>query len=147
MPRRSSDRGRIRGFLDVLTGGTNDQCSWYSAPSLIHCEGGDLFLGELPVAIGRRHDLVRIILQNAVDDLTFIRITGDDGVHLQSTLAGIQSQLGLTLVLVRPVAEEAVLRENRANVAIELQLTGEHRRDPEKQCEIVDFEKDGLRIS
>jgi hypothetical protein len=38
------------------------------------------------------------------------------------------------------MAEEAVLRENRANVAIELQLTGQRRGDPEKQCEVVDFE-------
>ncbi len=93
------------------------------------------------VRLRRRHDHVRIGAVDTGHDFAFVRLAGNNGLVVHRLVADVQPQLRLSPVLVRPVAQEAVVREDRANIAVELQffLGGGETRDC--HCE----RKDGNR--
>lgn len=61
-------------------------------------------------------------LLNALEQLALAALAPDDDglFRSQSAVFDVQSQLGLTRFLVRPVAGEAILREDRQNFAAEV---------------------------
>ena len=104
-------------------GGTNDQCCAYGAPSSIHRLSSDSLLArELLLRIGRRHPLALIGRQDPRDQRAGLRLARHDRHlarfgRLQRLVANIQSQAGLPLLRIRSVTAEAVVRQDRPNVA------------------------------
>src|SRR3954471_17572174 len=79
---------------------------------------------ELAVALRRRHHLIRIVAENALDGFAVRAPAGHDGdgavvIRLRLLLL-IEPQVSLALRLVRTVALEAVLAEDRLDVAIKV---------------------------
>src|SRR5687768_3680240 len=90
-------------------------------PSLDQC---DLLGLELLARLARWHDLVFVVSGNALEQRTVTRLTGDDDHRLirlaEEAFLRVEPQVGLALVLVGAVAGEAVFRQDRADVAIEV---------------------------
>ena len=90
---------------------------------------GDLVLGEHLMEFRRGHVIVRVVGAQALHHFAGFRFAGDDGgfaglTSLAGGLKGIETELTLDLVLVGPVAGEASIREDRADVSVELHLLG-----------------------
>ena len=68
----------------------------------------------------RRHELLGIAAEDALDDLAVVRLAGNDRLRLDGFVADIQSQLGFAMIFVRPVASKAAVRKNRPDVTVEL---------------------------
>jgi len=77
-----------------------------------------------PLGLGRRHDLVRIIVSNPCEQFAFPWFSGNDGgVTAQvrdRSFAEVKPQVRLALLLIRSVAEEALVGEDGPDIAIEL---------------------------
>ena len=87
-------------------------------------ENRDLRRGEIAqLGLGGRHVVV-VGGENALDHLAGIGLAGDDGFLADGALAFIKAQLGFTLLGIRPVTEETLVREDGPDVAIELELAG-----------------------
>ena len=92
---------------------------------------GDPALEELPVLLAervlrvrRRHDLLFVLREDALDQLALFGVSENNGgpAGLSSALrrlALIESQTGLACLLVRAVALETVLRQNGPNPGVE----------------------------
>ena len=110
-------------------------------PSL---EGFDLSRGELLAGFRRRHQFVGILGRNALEELALAalarhdhRILGSEGPLLE-----VEPQVGLARVRIRPMAGEAVLRQDRQDVAPEIDwLLG--RREPCRECQQAKDEESG----
>ena len=74
--------------------------------------------------LGRWHVIVGIGGEDALDHLAHLRLAGQKGFRLDGGVAHIQAQVGLALFGIRPVAEEALVREDGTYIAIELHLRG-----------------------
>ena len=77
-------------------------------------EEGNLGLGEgIFLGLGRRHEFVGIVVRDAVKQFAVVRIARDDGgeavVVGESAFAGVEAEVGFAFVLVRAVAEEALI--------------------------------------
>ena len=87
---------------------------------------------ELLVRLGRRHDVVGIRRRDAPPQRALRHLPRHHRaqpfaqVRARAVL-GIQTQLRLALLLIRPVAREAVVRQNRPHVVVEIHLL-RHRR-------------------
>jgi len=94
-------------------------------------EGLDLLGGEVLVRLRRRHAVLLVGGDQPGDELAVIRLTrDDDGVAaaIQRGVRGVvEPQPPLAVVRVLPVAVEAVLRQDRTDVAVELQLRRRRR--------------------
>ncbi len=73
------------------------------------------------VLLGRRHDLIRILRDDALDERAALRIAGHHGGH---AVAGhlrlgfvVEAQAALALLVIGSVAKKAVLREDRPDLA------------------------------
>ena len=80
--------------------------------------------GELLVGFRRRHHRVGIGRVGARDERALGRLAGDDGIVLDGDFAFVEAEVGLAGGAVGAVAGEAVLREDRADVAVVLELVG-----------------------
>ena len=76
------------------------------------------------VGIQRRHHVIRVRGEDAHDQFALLGLAGNDRAFAQRDFAVIEAQLGFALVRVRAVAMKAVLRKDRANVAIEVDALG-----------------------
>ena len=72
--------------------------------------------------IGRRHEIVRILGEDAPDQLALVWFAGHDGLFGNRRLAHVQAEFALALVRVRAVTIETVLGKNRPDVAIIAEL-------------------------
>ncbi len=86
----------------------------------------DLLLpaGQLLVRLRRRHLLVGVVAEDPFHQLTLPGLSRDDGLGVDRVGTDVKSQVGLATVLVRTVAQEAVVGEDRPYVSIELDLRG-----------------------
>ena len=68
--------------------------------------------------------MLGICRDDSLDHFAVVRFASHDGPMLSvfavKTGFGIQTQVGCTFILVGAVAEETVIRQDRANIAIEL---------------------------
>ena len=80
-----------------------------------------LVVGEPPVGIRRRHDDVGVGRVDAFEQHARTRIARHDRAGMNRSLAVIELQVSLPLVAVLSVAIEAVLGEDRPDVAIEVE--------------------------
>ena len=74
--------------------------------------------------LGGGHVIILVGRQDAFDHLAVVRPAGNDCLLAHGALALIKAQLGLTFLGIGTVAEEAFVRQDRPDVAIELQLAG-----------------------
>ena len=83
-----------------------------------------LAVGESTAGVGRRHDVIRVVGGDAAVNLALAWLAVDERAHAVFVTKciglGIEPQLGLALVGVRPVALVTVVGEDRADVAVEL---------------------------
>src|SRR2546428_8268756 len=87
----------------------------------------DLCLRELLAGFERRHAIVRIRGSDASDHLTLFGSTGHNGdlsglSRLQCFLANIEPQLRLALIAVGAMAFIAILAQDWADIAVEIDL-------------------------
>ena len=78
--------------------------------------------GQCAFALRWRHHLIRIGVQNALDELALRCVARDERLLFHRLLAHIKAEASLAMIRIRTVAEEAFVRENRTDVAIELDL-------------------------
>src|SRR5687768_12816364 len=65
-----------------------------------------------------RHELLLVRSKNPGDQLTLIRFARDNGFFGQGLFPDIQTELGLSFVLIRPMTRKAIVREEWTNVAV-----------------------------
>ena len=82
-----------------------------------------LRVGERLVRLRRRHP-VGFGSVNAVDQLALVGLAGDDRFLLDGHGPVIEPQTGLALLRIGPVAEEALVRKDRPDVAVEVDGIG-----------------------
>ena len=127
----------VRGQAGSLTGGkagrrgaTKAQCCVQGAPLSTQrfrrsiCPG----LSGLPLP-GGRHDLIGIGRRHSADQFAVVRLAGDDRLAAAAKITegsglGVEPQLGFPLLFVRTVTGEAVFRENRQNLPVEVDIGG-----------------------
>ena len=93
---------------------------------------GDLGGLEGLVLLGRRHDLVLVLADDALEQRALIRLSPDDGRWLflavlrhtgrEEAGFGVEAEARLAGSWVGPVAVEAVFRDDRPDIAVELDL-------------------------
>ena len=84
---------------------------------------GDLFGRQTaPLARRRRHEHVLVVRRDALDQRAFVRLAGDNR-HGQRPFACIQSQVGLAMFWVGPMAIETV-RKDRPDIAVKANRLG-----------------------
>ena len=103
----------------------------------------DLVAGQRLVGVRRRHPQPRVGLRDALEDQAGIRVAANDGPAVRTlrkgALLGVQPQPNLPRALVGPVALEAVVRQDRPHVSLEIDgrrgriLRGGGRRGSEKR--------------
>ena len=98
---------------------------------------GDLGFGEHLMELRRRHVVVRVVGAQTLHYFAFFRVARQDRrfaglAALARRLERIQTELTLDLVLVGAVTGVARVREDRADVAIELNLLGGSGECPEQ---------------
>ena len=83
----------------------------------------DLRRGDLTVRFGRRHLVVRILRQQPLQHLALLGFAGHDRgdavVGLHGLITDIETEVRLTMLRILSVTVEAVLREDRTDVAVE----------------------------
>ena len=89
----------------------------------------DLLIVQLLVEILRRHPLVDVVRSDAAEQLAFIQLARNNRVPAavqfsEGTFLIIQPQTRLARPFIRPVAGEAIVREDRANVPVEVDFAG-----------------------
>ena len=77
---------------------------------------------ELLVRVRRRHQVVGVFGEDALHQLALVGLAGNEGLLRDGVLAHIEAELGLALLLVGAVAEEAVVGKDRADVAVVIHL-------------------------
>ena len=110
----------------------SDQCGSYFAPCSIHSFSSAICAGsELLFALRRRHHLIRIVRRDPREQFALCRIARNDRADAvefrQRTIGRVETPIALR-AFVRPVAGEAVVRKDRADVAIEADLARRARR-------------------
>ena len=70
----------------------------------------------------RRHDHVGVVREHPIDDRTFVSRTGHDGGKIDRFGAVVEPQTRFATRLVGAVTQEAIIRQHRADVAIEVNL-------------------------
>ncbi len=92
----------------------------------------DLRGGRFLSGFRGRHPLVGIVREHPPQGFAFVRLAGDEGRMPaeigEGARLGIQSQIGLSLLGIRAVTVEAISRQDRANVAIEVDVAGDSHR-------------------
>ena len=99
----------------------------------------DLILREHLVELGGRHVIVGVFREESLHHFALFRMSGQDGrlagfAAFAGGVQGVQAQLALHLVLVRPVAGVAGVGEDRPDVAVELDAFGRSNRGDEQEA-------------
>lgn len=81
-------------------------------------EGLFFFFGETIGGIEWRHVVVSVRGEDAGNELGFVGLAWDDGVEFSGPFEGVEAEIGLAFFFVEPVAEEAIVREDGANVPV-----------------------------
>ena len=94
-----------------------------------------LLLGlEMAMRIGRRHHFRFVVGRDAAPEFALLGVAGDDrGDVVVFGVGGfghVEPQLGLAGLFIEAVALEAVFGEDRADVAVEIELLLGGRREP-----------------
>ncbi len=90
---------------------------------------------------GRRrgHAPLRVLLGDALVQLALVQLAGDDGAFLGAVAEEpglrVEAEVGLALVLVGAVTLEAVVGQDRLDVAVEIDGLRQRRRGPERRSE------------
>ena len=106
-------------------GATNAQCCLYVAPCAIHFRSVSICSGVsvLPESAGGMRTSGSSLVMRAISSLSS-GLPGDDHGFGAANVAGIlphiEPQIGLPLGRIRPVAVEAVVRQNRPHIAREI---------------------------
>ena len=84
-------------------------------------------VGELTERVGRRHDLIGIIRNDAQPDLGVHRVAWDDGrdavlVFGESALWRVEAKIGLAGIGIEAMAGETTVGEKRTNVVVEVDV-------------------------
>ena len=79
-----------------------------------------LSVGEFLLGLRRRHLLVGIVREDSPDHFAGVGVAGHDRFLVDGRLALIEPQLGLPRRAIGPMAREAVLEQNGADVAVVL---------------------------
>lgn len=99
----------------------------------------DLLRRDVPIRFRRRHHVVAVVGLEAGDHLALIRLAGDDRrvptEVARRFLRLIEAQFGLAVLRVLAVAVKAGLREDGADVAVELDLVRPGASQPEQHEE------------
>lgn len=87
-------------------------------------EEGDFGIGEAAfLGVGRRHRFVTSGLGDPVDELAVVWFSGNDGEEsvmvLEGAFPGVEPEIGFSFFLVGAVTEEALVREDGPDIAIE----------------------------
>jgi hypothetical protein len=91
----------------------------------------DLSGRELLARIGRRHALGCVGGCDPLDNRTPCRLAGDDRPGLNRKLADVQTEIRFAMGRIRAVAGEAFVRQDRPDVAVEVdRLGGERKSGP-----------------
>ena len=89
-------------------------------------EGVFLCLAELMWMIGWRHDLVFVVIKDAVDQFTLFEVAWDDGteavVVFIGSLGGVEPETGFSGTFIDTMAIKAGVGEDGTDVPIELKL-------------------------
>jgi len=84
---------------------------------------------QLPTKVRRRHAFVHVRVGDALEKKTLSRLPRNDRNAIftfpKDAFPGVQAQLLLSFGLIRPVTFEAVVREERSDVSIEIDLVWE----------------------
>ena len=106
-----------------------------------------LSIREPPVGVGRRHEHVGIGRMNPFEQRACAGIARHDRARLEGGGPVVEPQVGLPLLAVLPVAVEAVFRQNRSDIPVEVEGRGDGlrcesaRRSDEQGCR--DSDPDG----
>ena len=84
-----------------------------------------LSIREPPVGVGRRHEHVGIGRMNPFEQRACAGIARHDRARLKGGGPVVEPQVGLPLLAVLPVAVEAVFRQNRSDIPIEVEGRGD----------------------
>ena len=76
-----------------------------------------LFVAQVAIGIRRRHLLIRILGQDALDQFAIVGLPRNDRFFRPLPIERVEPQLALALAGILAVAVEAVLRKDRTNVA------------------------------
>ena len=99
-----------------------------------------LSIREPPVGVGRRHEHVGIGRMNPFEQRACAGIARHDRARLKGGGPVVEPQVGLPLLAVLPVAVEAVFRQNRSDIPVEVEGRGDGlrcesaRRSDEQGC-------------
>ncbi|HBO51344.1 MAG TPA: hypothetical protein DD471_05110 [Planctomycetes bacterium] len=81
---------------------------------------------ELQPGLLRRHALIFILVDKAKVEFALFRLTGDNQLLIvqfrAKPLLCVEAQVRLALALIRPVAFEAIVTEQRTNLPVEVNL-------------------------
>ena len=66
-----------------------------------------------------RHDPIWIVALDPRDELAFVGFSFDEGTKFDRVLPNIEPQVSLPMLRVRTVAGEAIVGQDRANIAVE----------------------------
>lgn len=83
-----------------------------------------LLFVERFMALGCGHDLVRVGREDALNEFTFFRFSGDDCTGIKSVVADVETKVAFPRVWISPVAEETLVRENGSDIPSVLDLAG-----------------------
>src|SRR5262249_49372339 len=72
--------------------------------------------------LGRRHDLVRPLRTDPLDERAGVRLAGNDDLGLEGIVATVEAQAGLARGAIRAMTGEAVLRQDRPHGAVVIDL-------------------------
>ena len=93
------------------------------------CENSPLIVGERAVGVGGGHPLVGVRGRDAANEFAPVRVAGDDGrfsvrQRFDGVAPQIESQAAFAVLFVRPVAGEAVFRQDGPHIAVEVDRPG-----------------------
>ena len=146
---RQKSIDRAGGFIRYqrglnLTGGFKGPVFLIGSP-LLNPSAQEVLLGGTNRLVGfrRRHDRVRILRLKTLPEFARFQIAGPNGyaallVGSKSSLSGVQTEAGFTLLGVQSMARKAIVGKDGADVLIEGQVYSQgrnnrdhrHRRDP-----------------
>ena len=102
-------------------------------------EGVFLCLAELMWMIGRRHDLVFVVIKDAVDQFTLFDIARDDGteavVVFIGSFGGVEPEAGFSRTFIDTMAIKASVSEDGTNVPIEAKFANGRANEGQKSEE------------
>ena len=79
-----------------------------------------LRIGQHPLALGWRHEFIRVGVEDALQQRALSRVTRHNRTGLDRVIANIEPQLAVAMRWVRPVAEETLVTEDGPHIAVEL---------------------------